>query len=448
MMAEAKSVLRACVLAWLAAAMPLATALAQDTVQIATDSAARELLQQAENLLAGGDSQAAWELLHPAEARFAGQPYFDYLLGIAALDTGRSGEAILSLERTVAAAPQFSGARMELARAYYEAGETAAARSLFAALLNENPPPAVREVIDRYITAIDAPPPSPPATLRPWAELVVGYDNNANGSTDDPQFLGFTLSPENLETESSFFEAGAGVDWVNPLSARFAWQLGARAGYRRNPDASFVDSGILSGFAGSTWQSGGLFGRARLEAYGATRDGDSNESYTGLDVLIGRHLNANWDLTLGLRGGALRYDRSIEILDVNRTLYMLGAAYRFSSRARLAIELIGGSDNEQQAGSPYGNSKSGGRLSISAPFGRSTFLFASVGSLTSDYDGLFFGTSREDTQLTSTLQVEFRDVLTPGLSIAPRIRYINNDSDVALYDYDRTEIGLLIRWLP
>ena len=66
----------------------------------------------------------------------------------------------------------------------------------------------------------------------------------------------------------------------------------------------------------------------------------------------------------------------------------------------------------------------------------------------SDYDGLFFGARREDTQLTSTLQLEFRDVLTPGLTIAPRIRYIDNDSGVALYDYDRTEVGLLIRWMP
>ena len=61
---------------------------------------------------------------------------------------------------------------------------------------------------------------------------------------------------------------------------------------------------------------------------------------------------------------------------------------------------------------------------------------------------LFFGAPREDTQLTSILQLEFRDVLTKGLTIAPRVRYIDNDSDVSLYDYDRTEVGLLFRWTP
>ena len=118
------------------------------------------------------------------------------------------------------------------------------------------------------------------------------------------------------------------------------------------------------------------------------------------------------------------------------------------ARGRFVVEVIGGSDSERQDGSPYGNSKLGARISVSTAVGESTYLFTRLGSLTSDYDGLFFGTTREDTQLTSVLQLEFRDVLTDGLTIAPRLRYIDNDSDVALYDWDRTEVGLLIRWEP
>jgi len=50
--------------------------------------------------------------------------------------------------------------------------------------------------------------------------------------------------------------------------------------------------------------------------------------------------------------------------------------------------------------------------------------------------------------LNSLLQLEFRDVWTNGLTLAPRLRFVGNKSDVALYEYDRTEIGLLIRWAP
>ena len=337
---------------------------------------------------------------------------------------------------------------MELARAHFEAGELDDAKPLFAALLNENPPPGVRNVIDQYLAAINAGPGKPPSNINPYAEFTVGYDDNANGSTDDQQFLGFTLSPDNLATDTSFFEGGAGFNWTVPRSANFAWHVGAHAGYRKNPDASFVDSGILSGRGGMIWRSGANFGRFNVDAYAASRDGESNESYTGGNLLLGRHLNDQWDLSFTLRGGSLRYDESIEVLDVNRILYTLGLTYRFQSRGRLVLEAIGGSDSEQQTGSPYGNSKTGARISVNTAIGDTTYLFASVGNLTSDYDGLFFGSRREDTQLTSVLQFEFRDVMTDGLSIIPRLRYVDNDSDVSLYDWDRTEIGLLVRWEP
>jgi tetratricopeptide (TPR) repeat protein len=448
MMAAAKTLTRTLCLVALLAGAPFNPAIGQQTMQVAATADVQELLRRAESLLAANDSQGAYRLLEPRETQLRGNAYFDYLLGVAALDTGRTSEAILSLQRAASMAPQFSGARMELARAHYEAGERNVARPLFVALLNESPPAGVRSVIEQYIAAIDSGPAAAPANFRPYAELLVGYDDNANGSTDDQQFLGFTLSPENLETDSSFFEAGAGFDLTVPKSAAFAWQFGARAGYRKNPDASFVDTGVVNVLGGLNWRSGAVFGRANADAYWASRDGESNESYSGLNLLVGRHLNDSWDLSVSLRGGALRYDDAIEVLDVNRVLYSLGAAYRFQSRGQFRVEAIGGSDDEQQSGAPYGNSKVGLRLSLNTAIGDSSYLFASVGSLTSDYDGLFFGTPREDTQLTSILQLEFRNVLTDGLTIAPRVRYIDNDSDVALYDYDRTEIGLLIRWVP
>lgn len=424
-------------------------ALAQspETLQIAADAETQQLLSRAETLLSGNDSKTAYALLSPREAELAGNAYFDYLLGVAALDSGQPGEAIMSLRRSLAVQPQFSGARMELARAYFEAGNAAVARPLFASLLDDQPPPGVREVLEQYIRTIDASPSQPSSRFTPYAELVAGHDSNANGSTSEQQFMGFMLRPENLETESPFAEIGAGFDWLIPKSTRFAWQLGARAAYRNNPDASFVDAGIISGIAGFTWQRDAFFGRAGADAYWSSRDGNYNESYAGLDVTFGRRLSDRWDLLLGVRGGALRHDETIEVLDVNRTLLTLGAVFRITSLARLNIEAIGGNDSEKQSGSPYGNSKLGGRISLSTPLTESSQLFVSIGSLTSDYDDLFFGAPREDTQLTSILQLEFRDVLTPGLSIIPRVRYVDNNSDISLYKYDRTELGLLIRWV-
>ena len=417
------------------------------TLDIEADREATQLMQRAEARLRQNDADGAYALLSPYEAELAGNAYYDYLLGVAALDSGRLSEAIFTLQRALAVEPRFSGARMELARAYFEAGDKDQARPLFVALLDESPPPAVRNILNRYIDAIDARPAAPRPRFTPYAELAAGHDSNANGSTDDAQFLGFTLTPENVATDSAFTEAAAGFTWTVPSSRQVAWYAGARANLRHNPDADFVDSGVLSALTGISWRRGRFFGRAGIDGYVAQRDGDYNSSYGGLELLLGASLDARWDLSLGVRGGRLSHDDPIEILDVDRLLYTLGVSYRISSLASITIEGIGGDDDEARSGSPYGNSKAGARLGFTAPFADNQFRF-SLGSLVSDYDGMFFGGAREDTQVTVLAELEFRDVFTEGLSLIPRVRHIDNDSDVPLYDYDRTEFGLTLRWMP
>lgn len=423
---------------------------AQDTTtfEVRMSAENRAMLVRAESLIANGQGEGAYQLLSPAEPALAGHPYFDYLLGVAALDSGRLSEAVFSLRRSVAVAPQFSGARMELGRAYFESGDPGQARPLFSSLLDENPPPGVRDVLQQYITAIDDRPAVPGSRFSPYLEVHAGHDSNANGSTSNQQFLGFTLNPNNLETESPFAEIGAGFTAVVPRSSQFSWVYNGRVGHRDNTDASFINATLLSGFAGSAWQRGAWFGRAGIDGYWAARDGESNENYAGLDLLFGNRFADYWDVTVGIRGGAQRFDSAIQVLDVDRFLYTVGLSRQFSGTSRLTLQALGGSDSEKQTGSPYGNSKFGGRLSFSTELGRAAFLHASLGSLTTEFDGLFFGFTREDTQTTAALQVEFRNAFTDGLTVMPGLRYIDNESDVALYEYDRTEIGLLIRWTP
>jgi len=126
----------------------------------------------------------------------------------------------------------------------------------------------------------------------------------------------------------------------------------------------------------------------------------------------------------------------------------LGAdAIRYAADGSVRIEAIGGQDSEQVSGSPYGNSKAGGRLSLDTRLG-GAWIRGSIGVLSSDFDGLFFGTPREDTQASGVLEVEFRDAFVDGLSIIPTVRYIDNDSDVDLYEYNRAEFGIRLRWAP
>ncbi len=79
---------------------------------------ADEVLQKAQGLLDGGNAQAAFSLLKPLEESRAGDPAFDYLLGLSAIESGQPLDAVFALERAVEADPTSGPARAELARAY------------------------------------------------------------------------------------------------------------------------------------------------------------------------------------------------------------------------------------------------------------------------------------------------------------------------------------------
>lgn len=198
------------------------TALATVSVQVQLDAETQRLLSRAEALIGRGQNDAAFELLSKHEFDLAGNPLYDYLLGIAALDSGRYGEAIFSLQRNLDVQPDFSGARLALARAHYEAGEKVPARALFLQLLDEQPPATVQKAVEQYLAALD-PKPQPKSRVTPFVEAVVGYDSNANASTDDLSFLGFILSPSSIETSSPYSELAAGINWVRQGSQQSAW---------------------------------------------------------------------------------------------------------------------------------------------------------------------------------------------------------------------------------
>ncbi|HEY4637474.1 MAG TPA: hypothetical protein VIH23_04345, partial [Burkholderiales bacterium] len=60
---------------------------------------------RARALLQRNDAQAAYKLLLPLEPQRAGDPEYDYLLGIAALDAGEPERAVFALERVLALQP-------------------------------------------------------------------------------------------------------------------------------------------------------------------------------------------------------------------------------------------------------------------------------------------------------------------------------------------------------
>src|SRR6516165_10200772 len=98
-----------------------------------------ESLRRAHAALRAGHAATAEEWLRALAARFPGQPSCGWLLGAALLDQGRVAASIETLERVLTAAPDFTEARVDLARAYRSAGGADKAREEVRRVLQAHP---------------------------------------------------------------------------------------------------------------------------------------------------------------------------------------------------------------------------------------------------------------------------------------------------------------------
>ena len=406
------------------------------------------LLDAARPLIATGKAHEAYEILSPREADFGGTPAFDYAYGLAALDTGRPADAAFALQRVVAVEPDFDGARMDLARAYYDSGDLDSARTQFAYLHDRNPPASSRQVIDRYLAAID----SRVAAVRPrfiaGFDLGAGYDSNANGSTSDKQFLGFNLDTRNVATATAFVEGALSADYVHPLGTNTAWTASGRAVERWNPEAHFVDQSLLSGDAKLAARLGGWRTSIGVSGAWSALSGSSHDWSGALALRASRALSGPWEATVDLSYGPTRYvDSHLDLLEVNRLLASVRVDRSgLSGEGALSVALIGGGDDARAPGSPYGNARFGARTSYAWRAGPASRAMVDVGAMRSNYSGGggFFGLDRRDTQYYAVALVDFDDMPAAGWRLEPRVRYVKNSSNVTLYAYDRWEIGLFL----
>ena len=151
------------------------------------------LFQHANQLLQQNNFSELYSFLLPYELTYAGNEQYDYLLGLAALESEKANIAVQVLQRAVDMDAMFSGARMALARAYYTTGDYERARHHFELLLLQNPPIQAQTTIKQYLINIDLQAKKYSPHLSAWLEGTLGYDTNANASTEQDLFYGFKL---------------------------------------------------------------------------------------------------------------------------------------------------------------------------------------------------------------------------------------------------------------
>ncbi len=200
-------------------------------------------------------------MLDPLEATRAGDPDFDYLLGVAAIDSGKLTRGVFALERVLAVKPDYPQARAEIARAYFLMGENRAAREEFEAVKAAHPPAAVANTVDRFLSVLDAREVAKGgSSLSGYIELGYGQDSNANAATNAGTFairfhggVTFAVSPNGGQTRTWYNSIAGGLAGRYKINDQ--WALVGSGSYSQTYNESFhqFDLGSYGGDAGVAW---------------------------------------------------------------------------------------------------------------------------------------------------------------------------------------------------
>ena len=409
-------------------------------------------LAEARRLLGERNPQAAYGLLAPFETQRAGQPEFDYLLGIAALDAGEITRAIFALERVLAVQPGNTLARAEIGRAYLAAGEAENARGELVQVRAAPIPAEAHAAVDRLLGAISQLQAESTARVRWYAEAGVGHDSNVNSATGSSAVaipalggLVFTLDPASRNVHDLYLQVGAGVNLRVPLAPDLSLSATASTLHTFNHDVDRFNSGVLDTSAGLSKTVGAHVFTGAVQI-GANWVGGSRfrEAFGAL---------GQWQINLSTREQASIFAQSTRLtypgnVIRNADRYLLGAGYARALDAGPVVfaSIYAGQEDERKAAIAHlGHDFKGLRGGLQWQTGASMQVFANASYEERNYGGSepLFNRARNDRQ--TGLTVGAHVALAPGWRLTPQLAYIENASNIAIYAFRRSIASLLFR---
>jgi tetratricopeptide (TPR) repeat protein len=416
-------------------------------------------LDRARTLLQGQQGKAAYELLDPLEQQRAGNPDFDYLLGVAAIEAGQFTRAVFALERVLAVRPDHPQARAEIARAYFLMGENRAARQEFEAVKAGRPPAEVAATIDRFLSALDERQAPFRTGVTGFLEAGVGHDSNTNVAASGtglaiPALPGFGFNP-GLRSDT-FTTLGGGVNGRYVLNP--AWSLIGNAAFNRriNHQADRFDTGSQGADGGVVYRAGANEFTVAMQVQTFLVDNSRFRDAVG-GIAQWRHsLSDRQQVAVYGQITRLTYPTAV-IRNADREVF--GVAWANSLDMAYAPVIYAGAyagrERTMTSGFPeLGHRVSGLRGGGQVSFGDTLTAFVNlsfeerrygtpeavdVRSLTS-----FFPFSRVDKEYAVRIGANWK--FARNWTLTPSLSYTDNDSNVNVSEYKRTIGAVTVRY--
>ena len=411
-------------------------------------------LVRAERLMAENKAAEAYRLLLPFEDRYAGDPKFDYLLGIAALDSGRADMATLVFERVLAVNPDFVGARLDMARAYFQLGDLPRAKTEFETVQQQNPPPAARQSVERYLKAIEERSKIRQTQITGFAEFSMGRDNNVNNSSSATTVtvpalgnLIFTLDPRNVQRSDSYTNYAVGADINHIIGQGMAVYGGASTRYRVNSSEDTFDYNSIEGHGGISYATPSALFRLGINGERFYLDHAVSRNSAGLNGDARFVLDPANILLAFAQYNRFRFEQAaLTVNDFNQALLGGGYLRLFADGASsITANAFIGKENDINGRADGDKDTTGIRLGGQYRLRDDIDLFASFGAQKGKYNKLniAFQAMREDRQYDAVLGITWR--LDKDWTLRPQILRIRNDSNIQINAYKRTDYSVTIR---
>ena len=447
----------------LAASFSISGDAAADTEENSTDTSPQvstmdigQRMQRAKTLLESRQAEQAYTLLSEAEFDGAGDESFDYLLGSAALDAGKPDKATLALDRVLALNPNHGGALIDRGRAYAALGNLRDARADFDAALKLNPSDATRAQVKAFLAQLERRETALGAQVRAYLAATLGHDSNVNFAASERDVFvpllqdSIKLSSDSVRQRDAFLGVSGGMSLDYSISPGFAWFGNLDAASKRNKDVHQFHLSSMDARFGPAWK-GERFQLRWSFNVGAMQLGDDDyrkQHGTGLEWRF--NLSGTKQLVAALQHSRNRYrPADTKIFDTNQSVGLFGLSCLIDEEKQVVVSpyLLGGYENDT-GGNLQGDKRIvGGGFSGRFALTASRSLTWNVGAQRGRYSRSdpFFLKRREDKRVEVSLGLNQQLGKSKKWLLRPQINWSQQQSNLAPYDYERTEVGITLR---
>ena len=438
----------------LAMAYVTPAAFAANTENLQLDkSLTSQILNDAEVLIRKNDFKGAYQLLEPLEATSAGSLEYDYLFGIAAVESNNLTRGAFALERVLTEKPNHLDARAEMAKAHFLLGEIETSKAEFKNVLQENPDEKTKKSIEKLLAAIEKVEGSG-TSFSAYLDAGLGWDSNVSSapnlqSIGVPAFGGLVvqLDKSAREQTDSFMGLAAGISFRQPLTKQLSMFGGLGANGRFNANQTAFNNNSLDLNLGLQYIQNQHYLSVALQ---------DNHFY--LDSARFRHAyggSAQWLYNFdaftqaGLYGQYSRLDYAgNSITNADRKIIGINVAHAFKGDYKPVMygSIYGGREDARDAQMDFLSQdvlglRAGGQLSFSDKWQLSSSI--SVERRNNDENQPFFLKKRQDNQYDASLGLSYMPAR--DWSIKSQIGYTKNDSNIDLYGYERSIVSVNVR---